>query len=188
MGEKITDLSQAVFVQSTNEAFKRTNTHTNTHAHTHTDIYTHTHTHTYTRAHGHTDESNRRGCNALHFAWKSGCRLIALDISWRRLVRLDSWHPLTWWRWYRPSAPYPPRSRVACIKARAFTLKMKVKYVDNLDEIWQANVSCQHKCVYSNWRFYVQPLFVLRHRKFRVRWKDARTNAHNFKKSYKSHN
>ena len=57
------DLSQTVFVWSTNEAdtYKQThiNTHTlghththkHTHAHTHTHTYTHTHTHIYTHTH-----------------------------------------------------------------------------------------------------------------------------------------
>ena len=50
------DLSPTVFVQSTNEAFKRTNTHT--HKHTHTHIHTNTHTHT----HRHSDEYNISVC------------------------------------------------------------------------------------------------------------------------------
>ena len=46
--EKMADLSQTVFMWSTNEAFKRTNTHTYIHTHTRT----HAHTDTPTNAIG----------------------------------------------------------------------------------------------------------------------------------------
>ena len=57
-GEAIADISQAVFVRSNNEAFKRMNTHTHTHTHTYTHTHTQAHTYGYTL----------RECNALHFA------------------------------------------------------------------------------------------------------------------------
>ena len=47
MVKKMLNLSQTVFVRSTNQAFKRTNTHAYTHSHTHK----HTHGHTHTRIH-----------------------------------------------------------------------------------------------------------------------------------------
>ena len=40
----------------------------NRHKHTHTHINTHTHTHTHTYTDIHSNECNRRECNALHFA------------------------------------------------------------------------------------------------------------------------
>ena len=42
-GEKMVDLSQTIFMRSTNEAFKRTNTHTHTHTQTHRQTNTQTH-------------------------------------------------------------------------------------------------------------------------------------------------
>ena len=50
--EKMADLSETIFMWSTNEASTRTDTtRTHTHTNTHTDTYTHTYTHTHTNTH-----------------------------------------------------------------------------------------------------------------------------------------
>ena len=75
-GEKMADLSQSVFVRS---PMRRSNERTHTHTHTHIHTYTHKHTHT----HEHT-RTNRRECNALYFANKSGYKLTPFPYLFER--------------------------------------------------------------------------------------------------------
>ena len=96
---KIVDLSQIVFVWSTNEAFTRMDTHIHTHTHT----YTHTHTH---KPFTHTLMDKKKFA-IMHrlkhlLTYLGDCYtppnlLTPLDMSWRLFFILDrtSWHPLT---------------------------------------------------------------------------------------------
>ena len=72
---KKTDLSQPVFVWSTNEAFNtHTHTHTLTHTHTHTRAHAHartlTHIHAHTQTRTHSAECNSQDFHAFNFALK----------------------------------------------------------------------------------------------------------------------
>ena len=42
------------------------------------------------------------------------------------------------------------------MRFESFTLKMKFKDVDDLDETWPAKVACQPAYMHKNWHFYVK--------------------------------
>ena len=123
---------------------------------THSHIHTHTHTHTHTHAHAHTHTHTQN----------SDYKLTPLDISWRKVVHIHSWHPLKSWRLVssvrsagiRRGRAYRHEGLSAlctfqCSRFASFILKMNIRDVDDLEQKSAGEGTLSTWTCVQKWRF-----------------------------------